>query len=259
MKTVVFQSYRTTRVAGWTKTCMDSAKSWADSRGFDYRFFDDSFFELAPGWFRERCAGQICPLTDLARLVAARDFLAAGYERTVWVDADMLIFAPQSLGVEVSDGFAFCVETWTSLDAQGQPQFAQRVNNSISIFTRDNRQIDFLIDACLRIGRSKTRLDKLDAGTRLLTGLATVIPMPVLPNVGMLSPLLLRDIASGEDRFVPAYALQLRQPLAAANLCGSLVDQPLQGIAADETVYDAVVSRLLQSRGDVINRHCAAS
>jgi hypothetical protein len=255
MKTVVFQSYRTSRVAGWTNTCMASTKAWAESRGFDYRFFDDEFFELAPAWFRERCAGEVCPVTDLARLVAARDFLAAGYERTVWVDADVLVFAPEDFKLDVRDGFAFCLEVWGLLGDDGRARFEQRINNSVSVFTRGNRQLDFFIDACLRIGQGKERLHKLDVGTRFLTGLAALMPMPVLPHAGTLSPLLVNDIAGGEDRFVPEYARRLPQRLAAANLCGSLVGLPMDGAEAGEAAFAKTVAVLLESRGGVINRH----
>jgi hypothetical protein len=259
MKTVVFQSYRTSGVAGWIKTCMASTKAWAESRGFDYRFLDDSFFDLVPHWYRERCAGEVCPLTDLARLVAARKFLRAGYERTVWVDADVIVFAPAALDVEVDGGFAFCLEIWTSAGDNGEPQFDQRINNSVSVFTRDTQQLDFFIDACLRIARNKERLGKLDVATRFLSGLSALMPMPVLPNAGTFSPLLVRDIADGKETFVREYARVLPRPLAAANLCGSLAGSPMDGATVRDEDFDKAIDLLMRTGGDIVNRHVRAS
>ena len=254
MKTVVYQSYRTQRVPGWIATCMSTVKAWAQASGFDYRFFDDSFLALPPAWYVEKCAGEICPVTDLARLMAARELLASGYERTVWVDADMLVFAPDALTVDGVEGFAFSLELWAWLDAQGQLQCDQRVNNSLFVMTRDNRQLDFLIDACLRIAMSKPRLDKLDIGSRFMTKLAESMPMPLVANVGLFSPLLMQAIANGDEAILRAYAQKLPIPLACANLCGSLVGQEMQGFAASSDNYDAVVRACLGTRGEVVNR-----
>lgn len=255
MKTVVYQSFRTTGVPGWITTCMDTVRSWARSRGFDYRFFDDSFLDLAPPWFRERCAGHTCSIADLARLVMARKLLEAGYERVVWMDADMLVFAPEALHVDAPGGYAFCFELWPWLDAEGRLQCEHKVNNSALVFTRGHHQLGFLIEACLGIASSKPQLDRLEFGPNLLTGLAQLMPLRVLNNIGMFSPLLMRDIGSGEERWTAAYAAQLPVPLAAANLCNSLVGQTVQDHAAAEADYEAVVATCLRTRGDVVNRH----
>jgi hypothetical protein len=104
MKTIVYQSYRTQQVPPWITTCMGTVRAWADQQGFDYRFYDDGFFEYAPQWFRDKAQHGICPVTDLARLVVARELLAQGYERTVWVDADLLVFAPEQLRLDLDAG-----------------------------------------------------------------------------------------------------------------------------------------------------------
>ena len=164
MRTVVYQSYRTTRVSTWIESCMESVRSWAAANAFDYQFIDDRLFDSVPPWFREKAGQQICPVTDLARLVVARDLLAQGYERTVWVDADMVVFAPDRMAVKIDKDFAFCHEVWVKSDANGEPTWVQQVNNSITIFTRGSIHLDFFIDACQRIARSKTQLDRLDVG-----------------------------------------------------------------------------------------------
>jgi hypothetical protein len=257
MKTVVYQSFRTERVPGWITTCMATVRSWAEASGFEYQFIDDSFFDLAPAWFRERCAGEICPVTDLARLVMARDLLASGYERTVWVDADMLVFAPQALGVASSESFAFCYEVWAYRDDANELQFNRTANNSITVFSKGNAQLDFFIDAALRIGARQPRVHKLAIGSRFLTGFVQLVPTPLLTNVGMFSPVLMNDIA-GDEVLLPAYGEQLPAPLACANLCGSLVGQAMHGSTADDAVYRKVVDKCLSTKGDVVNRHVSA-
>ena len=128
-------------------------------------------------------------------------------------------------------------------------------NNSVSIFTQDNRQLDFLIDACLRIASAHDAMPKLAFGAHFVAGLAQIMPAPLLLSVGVFSPILIRDIASGADRFVPRYASQLPARLAAVNLCNSLVGQNIDGFTAGESDYRAAVERCLVSRGEVVNRY----
>lgn len=255
MKTVVFQSYRTTGVPGWIGTCMATVKGWAQSQDFDYRCFDDSFLDLAPAWYRERCAGEICTLTDLCRLIMAHRLLESGYGRTLWVDADMLVFAPQALRLDEAAGFAFCLELWPQLDAAGQLQCSTRVNNSMTLFTKEGNHLDFFQGAALRIAAARPRLHKLDVGTNFLTGLGQVMPLPLFSNVGIFSPVLMHAIATGDDAILAAYGGFLPQRIACANLCHSLAGERVQGYVADETIFDGVVDKCLATQGDVVNAH----
>jgi hypothetical protein len=254
VKTVVFQSFRTSAVPGWIRSCMDSVRTWAHGRGFDYRFLDDSFLDLPPRWYRERCAGEMCPLTDLARLMAAQELLREGYERTIWMDADILLFAPESLEIDNVSGFAFSFELWPFVDAAGQLQCRRAANNSVSIFDAGNRQLDFLVDACLRIASAHERVPKLAIGARFVTALAQIMPVPLLTNIGIFSPVLMQALASGHEGLVAAYAAQLPARIAAANMCNSLVGQAMEGFTASEADYQAAVKQCLDTRGEMVNR-----
>ncbi|MCE9618528.1 MAG: hypothetical protein K8R92_01300 [Planctomycetes bacterium] len=255
MKTIVYQSYRTSRVEPWIATCMKSVKAWAESKDFEYRFFDDSFFEYAPDWYRDKVNHQICPVTDLARLVAAKEFLANGYERTIWIDADMLVFAPEKLAIDLESDFTFCHEVWMVPEAAGTNHVSHRVNNSVTAFCKGNVHLDFFIDACQRIARHKPEIGKLDVGTLFLTQLRNALPFPLLENVGMLSPALMTDIALDMPHRLIEYARHLSAPLACANLCGSLQGQNFQGAVADDSIYEKAIDTLLSDRGESINRH----
>jgi hypothetical protein len=47
--------------------CLQSARGWADQSGFDYHFVDDRLFDYCPPWYREKVAGDILLMSDLAR------------------------------------------------------------------------------------------------------------------------------------------------------------------------------------------------
>src|SRR5258706_16177245 len=90
MRTVVYQSYRTNSVPTWITRCLESVREWAKCQGFDYVFIDDRLFEYAPQWYRTKVKDDILLISDLARLKLAKEFLDQKYQRTIWVDADVL-------------------------------------------------------------------------------------------------------------------------------------------------------------------------
>jgi len=45
---------------------------------------------------------------DLARLELAKKFLAEGYDRTIWIDADVIVFGSENFNVDIREDFAFC-------------------------------------------------------------------------------------------------------------------------------------------------------
>ena len=255
MRTIIFQSYRKHDVAPWITACMQSVQAWAQHHGFDYRFYDDSLFTRAPDWFRQKVAHQICPVTDLARLVVAKELLAEGYERAVWVDADLLVFDAPALLLPLQRDFMLCREVWVYADAAGAKKVSVRVNNAIAAFARQNVHLDFFIDAALRIAGSRPKVGKLDIGTQFYSQLRAILPFALFNNVGMLSPAMLSEIALGQPQRLVDYAQHLPVPLACANLCASLQGQTIQGVVADGAMYALAVQQLMASRGEVINRH----
>ena len=108
MKTLVYQSFRTSDVPGWVTRRMKSVRGWAADRGFDYQFFDDRFFEYAPDWYREKVKHHRLLVGDLARLELGKKFLAEGYDRTIWIDADVIVFDSENFNVDIREDFAFC-------------------------------------------------------------------------------------------------------------------------------------------------------
>ncbi len=256
MKTVVYQSFRTERVPAWISACMATVKAWAAAQGFDYRFYDDAFLARAPEWFREKAQHAMCPVTDLARLIVAKELLAEGYERTVWGDADLLVFDPAALRIRLERGFQLVHEVWLHDDPAGAPRVIHRVNNSVAVFCAGSLHLDFFIDACARIGREREVIGKLDVGTNFLSHLRQVLPFPLLQNVGLLTPALMAEVAgqhAGQPTRLVPYLRAVPAPLAAVNLCGSFQGQALQGVVADDALFSAAIDRLLGSGGALLN------
>jgi len=259
MRTLVCQSFRTERVPAWVQSCMASVQDWARLRGHGYRFFDDALFSLVPDWFRDKAQGEVCPVTDLARLLLIKGLLAEeGIDAVAWVDADVLVFAPEALDVAIERDYAFCRETWVYPGPDGPMRCSLRVANAVTVFARENAQLDFFIDAALRIGRHQDRLGKLDIGTHFLSRLSGILPMTLLPTVGFFSPAVMAELAHGPahagDAALRTLGAHTLAPLACANLCASLSGQAHEGLALDDAAYERVIGRCLESRGAVVNR-----
>lgn len=247
--TVVFQSYRTHDVPPWIGRCLASVKQWALGHGHDYHFVGDEFLALAPDWYRAKAGTELCPVTDLARLLLAKQLLAHGYELAIWIDADVLVFDPAAMALSIPRGFAFTDEIWVYPGPTGTPVVERNVNNSLTLFARQNQHLDFFIDACYRIARARPQLGKCAVGTNFLSNLRRILPFPVVEIAATLSEPMLREIADGERAtFLAAHGHELTQPVVCANLCASLAH-------GDATVYERAVERLLATRGAVLNRY----
>jgi hypothetical protein len=155
--------------------------------------------------------------------------------------------------ITAESGFALCHELWVFQDPSGTRRISHRVNNSVAVFCAGSLHLDFFIDACVRIARQREVIGKLDVGTNFLSQLRQILPLPLLANVGMLSPIFMAELLAGRPVRLADYMKALPGPLASVNLCGSLQGQEIQGVVADEAMFDVVVDRLLLSRGEALN------
>lgn len=232
---------------------MTSAREWAERSSFEYRFFDDSFFEFCPAWYREKAHGSILLMSDLARLVAARELLSEGFDRAIWIDADLLLFDP-AFELKIDAPFAFCRELWVELQDKTLNCWP-RVNNAACLFSRGNRFLDFYIDACESIVRAQKELNPLAVGTAFLTGLSRVMPIPQIESVATLGPAAIQPLARGDDRMLREYRRVYGGPIRAANLCASLCDKPCQGTVLRESDYERAIERLLSAAASGLIDH----
>ena len=260
MKTLIIQSYRTRDVAAWITTCLESVRAWAAARGHDYEFVDDALFDLAPAWVRERCGTQILPVTDVARLYLMRERLRLGWQRVVWVDADVLIFAPERFVLDNRMPYALCREVWLSWHGD-RIETAEFVNNAVIVMTQSQPILDFWLFAAEEILRTHPPgpVEKLIVGTRLLTDLAKAMPLRVISNVGLFSPPVIRDIAHGGGPSVQAWSQRHGHVVDAANLCASLQDREAGGTRIGAAELEQAVQALLRSNGAIVNDHLMPS
>ncbi len=260
MKTLIIQSYRTSDVASWIAICIASVRSWAAAAGHDYEFVDDALFDFAPAWVRERCGTQILPVTDVARLYLMRERLRQGWQRVIWVDADVLVFAPKRFLLDEPMPYALCREVWLSLHGD-RAETAEFVNNAVIVMTQAQPILDFWLFAAEEILRTHPPgpVEKLIVGTRLLTDLAKAMPLRVINNVGLFSPPVIRDIARGGGPSVQAWSRRYGHVVDAANLCASLQDREAGGARIGAEDLEQAVQALLRSKGAIVNDHLVAS
>ena len=250
MKTVVFQSFRTRNVPGWIAACLASTRDWTRQRGYEYRFFDDAFFELVPEDLRARGSHSKCLLADYARLVAARKLLDEGFSRAVWIDADALVFAPEDFEIPLSNGYAFCREVWLDRITLGRPQFKLTVNNAVSVFCQDETIIPFYLDAAAALIRSSQTLDSCAIGTDFLVRLRRAHAFPLLTEVGMLGPEMMHRYLEDDGSFLRPYLNYQTSPVRVVNLC---LSHRTGAREITETQVEDVIARLKADRGASFN------
>jgi hypothetical protein len=253
MSTIVFQSYRTHDVPAWITRCLASVRGWAEQSGHEYTFLDDRLFDALPHWYSAAVGHRLLPRTNLARLLAARTFLAQGYERVVWVDADVLAFDPGRWTLEPGDeGFAFTREVWFET-RWGAPVARSGINNSVFIVAAGNPFLEFCIWAHERIARTNTEIHDYATTTRLLTDLDRGAPLPIITSVGLASAVLHRAIRENRESELRAYMQAHGYPVYAANLSGSIVGRNVNGIVLTPHDQLALIDTLLSTRGRTLN------
>lgn len=257
--TIIVQSFRTQNVPAWIDGCMATVRDWAASRGHAYHFIDDAIFALAPDWYREKAQHNVCLVTDLGRLVEMRRLLTLpGVRRTIWIDADVLIFDPDGFDPPDDVPYAFCREIWVRAQHDGAGRTAlgavPLVNNAVCLFQRDNPLIDFYIHAAQEVIRAVDDPTHHQVGTLFLTQLEALLPnLPLMKDVGLFSPIVTVDAARGGQTAARFFMRHLGQPIHAANLCRSLVGKPTDGVIMTEADCAALTERLLADGGACFN------
>ncbi|HEY8244705.1 MAG TPA: hypothetical protein VII68_14665 [Casimicrobiaceae bacterium] len=250
MRTLVFQSYRAVDVPPALERAMASVREWARPRDHDYERIDDRFFDVLPAWYRQRVGDHKLVLANLARLLVAKRALDDGYDRAIWVDADVVVYAPDAFDVLPDRGFALARETW--VERRGFDLVAEfKVNNAVCAFDRGNPFLDYAIFAHEALVRDRPeRVYRFGTSTAMLTRLHMASPLPLLDDVAVLTPAMLHELAATGDG--PALRELVRRhgtPMHAANLGWSLAGVPHNGIVATPAHYEAAVERLIATRG----------
>lgn len=238
----------------WMQTCMSSVRRWASARGYEYVHVGDAeFLGAVPRWYRDKAAGVMQPVADLARVeLAIRHITSA--DVVAWIDADVLVFDEERFGLPSIGGIAFTREIWLDVKRPtGTPYCVERVNNSVMVAS-DPGSLEQYRQTCLRIAAaSRGGLPKSAVSTTYLTVLDRTQPIAAVRHVGNFSPPVLRAVAQGTQGILGVYRESLGEPLFAANLCASFENRDYFGMVSSSAEYEQTVDLLLATRGSVLN------
>jgi len=221
-RVLVLQSFRTEAVPRWIERCIESVRDWATANGWEHRLLGDELFDTVPEWFASKLGGNLVPMSDLARIeTMLRCFATEPWDRIVWVDADVLVFAPERLRIPDLRRPQLVRELWIG-HLPGGYVVEEKVNNSVIACVGGDSELAALRDETIEAIRQSQKPDQLDAGTRMLTARQAVRPLPLLDAVGCFGPLVIRDLEAGGGEALDLLLEACEVPPAAANLCRSL-------------------------------------
>lgn len=232
----VLQSHRTPLPAAWYEVCTASVQRWAEHRGYDYRWIGDELFDSLSAELNQKTLGQRAIAADLGRLHALQQSLAAGFDTAVWIDADVIVLAPERL--ELLDcGHAFGREVWVQGQG-GDWRVYAKVHNAFMQFAAGDRLLATYLYLAERIlSRHQGVLVPQLIGPKLLATLHNLLDFPVLETAGVLSPPVVRDLLAGAGPALELFRARSACAPAAVNLCGSLV---AAGELADEEIAQVI-------------------
>ena len=259
MRTVVFQSFRTVDVPNAIERCLQSVVAWAATRDYEHKFLDNSLFERVPDWFKSRVNDNLLPMSDLARLMVGRELLNDGFDRAVWLDADVLVFDPDEFEIAVDAGYAFGREVWVRRGGGDKFFVTDGLHNAVCVFCRGDEFLDFYIHACEQVVRgATTEILPHQIGPDFLNRLKDVIGQRIVPDVGLFGPLVITDIAKGGGRALEAYMDAFGHPVRAANLCLSFVDRESSGVTVTDAILNRAIDQLLGPLGKHLGQATAS-
>jgi hypothetical protein len=227
-------------------------------------------------------------MSDYARLHHARAFLDAGYERAIWFDSDVVVFDPEAFSRNNAQrSFALTREVWFEmvdrsllvqagaprsltidedrrlqrLALQGagsktdlQPFCFHQVANAVLFLDRGCTLLPFYLSAIESFARAaRGPIPKIMFGTRFLTTLHQAAQFPLVRDVGMLSPLVMRDLSAGTAEHARFYMKEFGERMSAANVCSSFAGTVTRGVEMSDQRYAEAIRRLLDSRGECLN------
>ena len=226
-KTLVIQSHRQPLSVSWIARCIDSVKSWTSLNKYEYQFIGDELFDYVPASLLDKTKNQRVIATDLARLNALQDYLKRGYDTVVWCDVDFLIFIPNEFTLP-NESYVLGREVWIQLGGKNSQKLIAnvKVHNAFMIFRQSNSFLDFYADTVKRLLTcNEGPMPPQFIGPKLLTAIHNVAQCPVLETAGMLSPLVIKDIANGKGSALDLFRQKSPQAIVAANLCNSLFEK----------------------------------
>ncbi len=223
-RTIVFQSFRVENVPPAIDRCMQSVRDWAEGAGFDYRFYDDDFLRKVPAWLTE-ATDIVLLIADYARVMTALELHSQGYDRAIWMDADLAVHDFSKMVLPHNDGFGFSREWWLA-KPDDQFKLQRRVNNCCCFFDRGDPFAPFYLQAMeRRLHQRGKKITGLEFSTRPLTNMQKDLPIPLVQSVATLSPLAVHLILEGNKLAVEQQMKAYSGPNAAVHLAMSLTEK----------------------------------
>lgn len=233
MRVLVLQSEKPPPRAEWRRACLASVRSWAAAQGYEYRFIGDELFDPIPDNLRQACQGAcrgvVLPLTDIGRLLWLQNLLDDGWDRVIWLDADILIFDP-GLRIEAE---AVGREIWISKGLRDGFRAAESVNNCVLSMSARSPLLTRLLNATLAEAEAfRSPPHPRALGPDLFRRLHAAQPLPLAPDIAMASPPMVAGLADGDPAALAAHHAFWRGPVRAANLCSSLIEDDGRALQA---------------------------
>lgn len=224
-QTLVLQSHRLALPHQWLEPCIDSVRQWCDRYGFEHRFMDDDLFSLLPDDLLHKFSDQKVIATDLARLFWLKKTLQQGYQTVIWCDADFLVFKPEEF-LLIDDSYALGREVWVQHDNKGRLRAYKKVHNAFMMFRQSNTFLNFYTETAERLLRLNTgTVPSQFIGPKLLTALHNIAQCPVMETAGMLSPLVMQNMLTGDGEALELFNHESPVSIAAANLSSSVAQR----------------------------------
>jgi hypothetical protein len=251
--TIVFQTFRNHTVPNWIQRCLDSVQKWARRHGHDYSLVGDEFFDLCGREYLSHGKKNPRAITNLARLIATRQHLDAGYRRVIWMDADIFVFDPENLvfdfpAASLITGYAFGREVWIRDDTSGAIYAKPPVpHNAATYFTQDAVDLEILTELIRHIDAKREIVSNFQVGVGLLRGLQYSLMFPTFSHVGVFSPTVVRALANREEKVLRFCGENFRFTTCAGNLC-------LSHEVNEDFLWQAM-DRLEEGAGYAINKY----
>lgn len=254
-KCAVVQSFRRVAVPDWINRCLASVEGWARMHGHDYKFWGDEIYDVCGPRYLASGLRNPQAITNLARLLLTRQYLRdQGYDAVIWLDADVFIFDPKSFSIGASPdslelGYGLGREVWIHDNNHAEGPMA---HNAFTYFTRQAKDLDFLIDVTRYIG-SRPLQHNFQVGVKLLRGLHYSLGFELLPQVAVFSPRLISAICKNEVELLRTYGNLFGYASHGANLGLSIGDY------VGESNLLQAMNILESSAGMAVNQHAHLS
>ena len=226
-RTLLIQSHSLPLPADWLQICIDSVKHWVRLNDYEYKFIGDELFDSVSTEVLKKTKRQKIIATDLARLRVLQKYLDKDYETVIWCDVDFVIFNPQQFKLP-DEQYALGREVWIQKNAKSPDRLSAhtKVHNAFMMYRKENVFLDFYADTAERLLlQNMGSMSPQYIGPKLLTALHNIAQCPVLETAGMLSPLVIKDIAQGGGDALELFLQESSHPIYAANACNSLYER----------------------------------